>query len=249
MVNEPGNIAFLHVATPRDVVPFPTGVPSRGRAAVENTQQASAGQPDRPGFSALFAQFRALGEQRAEAAVQLRQFQTSLQRADELLAAIKEQLGHIVKQYPPFNHDDPQRIAYLNAISGLRKQLDALTFPPERQLQDQLSAAGEGHGTVPAIPANPLQGDLAIPDLDPRLASDAEVKTALDAATKVLDKVQEVQDLMWQDVVRFVGGTNLGPDGDSSAQTRAGEVQGYIAAHPARGGIGVSLQAILSIGQ
>jgi hypothetical protein len=249
MVNELGNIASLHVAMPRDVVPFPTGAPSRGRAAVENTQQASAGQPDRPGFSALFAQFRASGEQRAEAAVQLRQFQTSLQRADEVLTAIRKQLGRIVKQYPPFNLDDPQRIAYLNAIPGLRKQLDALTFPPERQQQDQPSSAVDGHGKVPAIPANPLQGDLAIPDLDPRLASDAEVRTALDAATKVLAQVREVQDRMWQDVVRFVGGANLGPDGDASAQTRAVEVQRSIAAYPGRGGIGVSLQAILSIGQ
>lgn len=248
MVNESGSISFLHVAAPRDVVPFSTGAPSRGRAAVENPRQASAGHPDRPGFSALFAQIRVLGEQRAETAAQLRQFQSSLHRADDLLEQIKEQLGQIIKQYPPFAQDDPQRIAYLNSISGLRKQLDALTFPPEHRPQAQLSQMGEGQDTLPAVPPHPLRDVPAIPELDPRTAGDAEVKSALDAVTRVQAMVHDVQAGMWQDVVRYVGTSNLGPDGDSSARTRAGEVQHYVASHPSPGGIGVGVRAILSIG-
>jgi hypothetical protein len=179
--------------------------------------------------------------------MQFRQAQSGLKRADELLAAIKEQLVHIVKQYPPFAQDDPQRIAYLNAVTGLRKQLDALAFPPERKLREALSNEDGGQAAVPLVPTTAIKGDLAIPELDPTSASDAAVESVLDAIKHAQDKVHEVQGSMWQDVVRFVGEPNLGWSADAQVQAQAGEVREYIASNTSRG-IGLSLNTILSIG-
>ncbi len=247
MVNEPGSVSSLYVASPRDVVPFPTGAPSRKQSTVEKIPQASAGSSDRPGFSALMAQARDQGEQRAQVASQLRQFQSNLQNADDLLSQIKERLVHIVKQYPPFASDDPQRLAYLNAITGLRKQLDALEFPPE-QSTTEVASQGKGNGVeLPTLPANPLKQDTPIPGLDTASASDEEVQSALQAIRQMQDKVHEAQGKLWQDVVDFVGGPNPGQDAESNAQAQAGEIRGYVASDSSKG-MGLSLSAILSIG-
>lgn len=244
MVDELGSVPSLYVAGSRDVLPFPGGGPSRKRAVVQNIQQASAGQQDRPGFSASIARIRAYAEQRAEAAVQLRQFQKNTRRADELLAEIKEQLTRIVKQYPPFAQDDPQRLAYLNAITGLRKQLDALTFPPERQSRADLSAEEAERTVIPPVPGKQL---IDLPDLDPGNTRDAELETALDAIQKAQGEVRKLQGSMWQDVVRVVGEANLGSNGDGQAQAKAGEVREYVASNTGRG-IGLSLNTIQSLG-
>ncbi len=247
MVNEPGSISSLYVATPRDVVPFPTGAPSRKQSTVEKIPQTSAGSSDRPGFSALMAQARDQGEQRAQVASQLRQFQSNLQQADDLLSQIKERLVHIVKQYPPFAGDDPQRVAYLNAITGLRKQLDALEFPPE-QASNGAEVAGQGSGVqLPTLPANPLKQDTPIPGLDAATASDEEVQSALQVIRQMQDKVHDAQGKLWQDVVDFVGGPNQGQDAEIHAQAQAGEIRGFVASDSSKG-MGLSMSAILAIG-
>ncbi|MEW6677856.1 MAG: hypothetical protein AB1421_08030 [Pseudomonadota bacterium] len=153
-----------------------------------------------------------------------------MQKSDELLAQIKERLTHIVKQYPPFSQDSPQRITYLNSISGLRKQLDALAFPPERKAQ-QAETASLGLPSVPG-PSLPAKGDLAIPELDPRKATDEEVRSALDAVVAAQARVTEAQDSMWDAVVRFVGDDNLAPASDSRVQNQADSVRSYVAANP-----------------
>ena len=247
MVNESGSVSSLYVAAPRGGTLSSVGTSPRVHADVQDTSQATAGQTDRPGFSSLYAQIRASMDLRGEAALQLRQAQSGLQQADDLLVEIKSRLVQIVKQYPPFSQDSPQRIAYLNAITGLRQQLDALAFPPERQDQNDRLADVEWQKTLPPQAVSPAPGDLAIPDLDPRTASDDEVGTALDAVMKAQDRVNEIKGEMWQDVVRYVGETNLGQIADYKARSLAEDVRGYAAANPARG-IGVSAQTILANG-
>lgn len=244
MVNEPGSVSSLYVAAHRGVTPSSTGVSPRVQTGMQEKVQATAGQVDRPGFSSLYAQIQATNDVRGEAAVQLRQAQSSLQQADELLTAIKTELVQIVKQYPPFAQDSPQRIAYLNAITGLRKQLDALAFPPDRQDSDVAPTGVDWQKTLPPQAALPASGDLAIPELDPGTASDGEVGVALEAATKAHDKVREMKGAMWQDVVQYLGETNLGQIADYKARSQVEDVRGYVAANPARG-IGVSTQTIL----
>lgn len=247
MVNESGSVSSLYVAAHRGVAPSSTGASPRVRADVQEQLQATAGQIDRPGFSSLYAQIQTSNDLRGEAAVQLRQAQSGLRQADELLTEIKSRLVEIVKQYPPFSQDSPQRIAYLNAITGLRKQLDALAFPPERQERNGLPADVDWQQSLPPQAISPAMGDLAIPELSPRTASDEEIGTALDAVVKAQDRVNEIKGEMWQDVVRYVGETNLGEIADYKARSQAEDVRGYVAANPARG-IGVSTQTMLANG-
>lgn len=87
-----------------------------------------------------------------------------------LIAGMKAQLTAITKQFPPFAGDDPERFRYLNAFSGLRAQIESLTFPPEPK------ASGDWVGVE--FPDEEMTWDL--PLLDPESASDADVHTALD---------------------------------------------------------------------
>jgi hypothetical protein len=168
-----------------------------------------------------------------EAALQIRRAQSGLDSADKLLAEIKANLIQIVKQYPPYAQDSPQRIAYLNAITGLRKQLEALSFAPtgEKGVRPIPSGQGfDGQSALPPRAALPQPGDLAIPELSPQTASDGEVASALDAVKSSQDKVAQLKKSMWEDVMRFVGSLD-----NNQAISHAGEVRTFIASSPSQG--------------
>jgi hypothetical protein len=159
--------------------------------------------------SGLHAQIRQVKDGLMEAAQMLRQANTGLVLADELLGDIKINLTEIVKQYPPLAHDAPQRVAYLNAITGLRKQLEALSFPPDRAVSAESGVAlGRGMdwlATTPPVPTVPSEGDLAIPELDPATATDKQIEEALGVVTAVQDHIAALRENMWGDVLNFVG--------------------------------------------
>lgn len=48
-----------------------------------------------------------------------------------LVEGMKAQLGGITKQFPPFAADSDDRSRFLSEFSGLRAQIESLTFPPE----------------------------------------------------------------------------------------------------------------------
>lgn len=103
--------------------------------------------------------------------IRVRETEAVFDQSLRLIADMKAQLTAITKQFPPFAGDDPERFRYLNAFSGLRAQIESLTFPPEPK------ASGEWAGVE--FPAEGMGWDL--PLLDPQSASDADVHTALDA--------------------------------------------------------------------
>jgi hypothetical protein len=233
MVNELGSVSSLHVATPQ-VFASPRAAFVRMREGGDQSLWSQAGLQDRPASFSRFAQLSAIQDARWEAALQLRQAGSSLERTDAILTEIKSRLLEIVKQYPPFRHDDPRRVEYLNAIPGLRKQLDALSFPPVRM-------HGDGQEALPRA-AYPAEGDLAIPELDPRTASDTEVATALDAVTRAQGKLEAMRANMWQDVVEFVGALDA-----DQAENQVRTVRDYIASNPGPG-IGAGARQLLSAG-
>jgi hypothetical protein len=196
MVNETGSLASLAVTAPRA-----TPVVQQATAGVSARllSMPSARPPD--ASLSLYAQVvseRAERSERlAQAALDVRKADQSLKKADALLAQIKENLTHIVKQYPPYGPDSPERLKYLNAISGLRKQLDALAFPPER--------AQESGVPVPQVPAQALR---QVPELDPAAASDDDLRSALAVVAQVRQEVAERGEAMWRDVAGYVGATD-----------------------------------------
>lgn len=219
-----------------------------GQVAALEDMAKLADLSGRPALFSSFASIQARGDQQVDLAVRLRTSDKLLEQVDDLLAAIKERLLHIVKQYPPFSQESPQRISYLNSISGLRQQLDALAFPPE---QEAGSLPVEASGPVKPVEA-PFskmlaRGDLAIPELSPETASDAAVQGALDEVIALQQRVAATRAAMWEDVVRYVGNAVSGGEADFQAETQADAVRGYVIAHPGQG-IGFNVHAVLSPG-
>jgi hypothetical protein len=70
-------------------------------------------------------------DQRLDQAVEVRQSDQALAEAEGILGVAEDALGGIVKRYPPYGPNSPERIELLNQVTGLKKQIEALNFPPE----------------------------------------------------------------------------------------------------------------------
>jgi hypothetical protein len=56
-----------------------------------------------------------------------------IRSAEAAVGAIKQRLEQIIKQYPPYPPDNPERVLLLNQVNGLRKQVESLEFPAPEQ--------------------------------------------------------------------------------------------------------------------
>jgi hypothetical protein len=157
----------------------------------------------------------------------------ALGEAGDVLAKIESNLLAIVKQYPPYGLESTERLQYLNAITGLRKQLDALAFPTEKN---------DSTASDLPRPQFPKSGDLSIPELDPKKATDENVASALDAVQNAKKLVAESQKSMWEDVARYSGSQD-----DAKVKVDLQAVQSFVAKHQGHG-IGVSARDILASG-
>lgn len=93
------------------------------------------------------AQVMVYREQMNAAALQIRSADAAMADIGQKLGEMKAVAQVIVKQFPPFALDSQERIEFLNTISGLRRQIEALTLP----------APDKPHGAMLADPAK-VQG-------------------------------------------------------------------------------------------
>lgn len=84
------------------------------------------------------------GQHQALAAI--RHAQSAFPQIGRLLDKMESALVTVLKQYPPFPLESRERMELLNSIAGLRKQIDALTFPPPDEEQVSLIGAGGTSG-------------------------------------------------------------------------------------------------------
>jgi len=82
----------------------------------------------------------------ADAADRIREKDRVLEKLGQKVGALKAPLQAIVKQYPPFGPEDKERIKFLKQFNGLRKQIDAVTFP-----RPQDGAAQEAPAPLPPL--------------------------------------------------------------------------------------------------
>ena len=214
MVNEIGSVTSLPVTASRQGQ-LEVGSPASGGARVIPMQPA---RMEAAASLSLYAQKVAQrsgqSEGMTEVAVEVRKANSALGEAGEILGKIKENLTQIVKQYPPFAQESNQRVELLNAISGLRKQLEALAFPPERKSQD----------AVP-IPLYPEKSDVLMAILDPKKSTDEEVRSALDEVQRLQDGLANRREQMWKNVAQFVSEPSVAQaEADLSAVQRYVEV-------------------------
>jgi hypothetical protein len=161
-----------------------------------------------------FAQLRTRQEGLNQVASTVRELDRTVDRAGDLLGAMQEDLAAIVKMYPPYPLDNPERVSLLNSFGGLRRQIDALTFPPPESLKRidaelgetagngaEISEKGKPEGLAQLLDREPMWD---IPALDAESASDDEVALALAHIEEMQSFLGDLKAGMWGDVVSFV---------------------------------------------
>ncbi len=138
-----GIIAGL-VARPAEQGAYPLAVTTGQTAPRQIPMQATAVETDTPRLSA----YSRLWQHKDQTVVELRaavEQQRRLVQADRLVRELRQQIGGLVKNYPPFPPGSEERMSYLRSISALRQQLEALTVPPAVEYAERLP-------TPPAMP-------------------------------------------------------------------------------------------------
>ena len=175
--------------------------------AVRDKQASSTTQ-----VAGAYALLRNHQEVLNQAAVTVREVGKTAEEAGQLLSRMEKDLTVLVKIYPPYPLDNPERIDLLNSFGGLRRQIDALTFPPPESLDavDQVlvdppdesaKLLGKPESLSASLDREPMWD---IPFLDPSSASDDEVSKALEHVKSMQGFVEELQSRMWDDVFSFV---------------------------------------------
>lgn len=128
----------------------------------------------------------------------LHQFAKTIRSADEALGLVKDVLFEIkreliefVKQYPPYAQASPERISFLNSISGLRKQIEALvpymTPDPGSSPKAPLFRASQAISSLADI-----RDRLDLPKIDQKTL-DSEIADALPRVETALDRVARLR--------------------------------------------------------
>lgn len=191
-------------------------------------QQASSAVQVAGAFSAL----RSRQESLNEAAATVREVSKATEKAGQFLGKMVENLTTLVKIYPPYPLDSPERIDLLNGFGGLRRQIEALTFPKPRlldavdqfidkSLDELIKLSGTPKNLATELDREPMWD---IPFLNSSSASDDEVSKALEQVKSMQGLVEQLQSSMWEDVVNFVRQT-----GAPEAESKGAEVRNLLA--------------------
>lgn len=219
MVSEIGKVTVQPLATSVRAA----SVPSANMAPVA----ASTPLADASFLAPRLAAVSGDRELQAQRAGQIREAQAAIEAIRGRLGGIEKTLVQIVKQYPPYPLDNPQRVLMLNQVQGLRKELDALTVPaPYRFPSEQVKLPQTEAGPLPT-PVVVAREYVALPSLDPQKASDEEVASALEQIQALHKNIEQAAERMWQDVVGFVGKAD-----PSQAEDQSRSVRGYLAGTP-----------------
>ena len=204
VVSQVGSMAVQHQA---DLV--------RGEEVVSSRNEVPSDKKDSAATQVVgsFAKLLVSQDGLNKAASAVREVGNTVEKASKLLDKIESGLGEIVKMYPPYPIDSSQRVSLLNDSSGLRKQVEALTFPPQDAVDAVANLLGVQDASVTKaddVFTNQDKVSLVkdklwdLPALDPLTASDAEVGKALDQVKVAKTTLEAYQAEMWSDVVSFV---------------------------------------------
>lgn len=118
-------------------------------------------------------------------------------KQQELLNKMDNQLQGILKQFPPYGAEDPQRVAYLKEFSGLKKEIEALQFPKDSSAEQGLpkGVALASEGGVPTLPS-----------LNGATVSDQQVSEAAKQVQSAYEQVAAHRQALAQSVQVALGG-------------------------------------------
>jgi hypothetical protein len=80
--------------------------------------------------STTMGKLGSFNEEKNQIAKSIRNASESLATVSEVVGGMKENLGKIIKNYPPFPQDSAERKEILMSYISLRKEILSMTFPP-----------------------------------------------------------------------------------------------------------------------
>jgi hypothetical protein len=80
--------------------------------------------------SSTMGRLGSFNEEKNQMARSIRTASDSLATVSDVIGGMKENLGKIIKNYPPFPQDSAERKEILMSYISLRKEILAMTFPP-----------------------------------------------------------------------------------------------------------------------
>lgn len=197
-----GNPVISQAATAG--VQRPVGVGVTDKAGVVQPEVTKTERPPETSqVSGAFAQLQQRQDVMLKAAATVREVGGAATQAADLLGKVESSLDQIVKMFPPYPIDSPERVSLLNQIDGLRKQIEQLTFPPPADVDNVGQLLGGRNDVATAVLAG-KDRMWDVPELDPHAASDQQIGSALDRVKDVQATLKGLQAGMWQDVVNYV---------------------------------------------
>ena len=148
--------------------------------------------------------FQALNAARSSVATGTKFVDSTMGRVETIIDRMKEQLGRIIKNYPPFPPGSEARVKFLRSFKALRREIDELSFSSNNnddaapkitadsaavsRANERNAATGgkESNRTIPNHQVSTELTGLKIPDLSEN-ATDEEIN----AAIKNLDDVKK----------------------------------------------------------
>lgn len=134
-------------------------------------------------------------EEKNQVARSIRTASEALVKASGVIDGMKENLGRIIKNYPPFPQDSAERKEILMSYVSLRKEILSMTFPPPpAPVYEKNTTLWEKLGYT-------AQGSIAssVPEISPT-ATDPEVR----AASKILGELGSAVTSARKELVGFV---------------------------------------------
>jgi hypothetical protein len=192
----------------------------------------------------LYAKLRVHQDAINKSASAIREVGVTIEKAGQLLSKMEEELGAIVKMYPPYPIDNPERVSFLNSFGGLRKQTEALTFPPPEALdtlgglfsrQDGANSKDAGKTEQRSTVSLIQEPMLGIPALDALAAGDAEIGKVFDQVKSMRSAIEVLKSGMWNDVISFVKQSD-----STEAQGNAADVRKQLSSI---GNLGIGINA------
>lgn len=245
MVSEVGGIHARPVAFDRLTQTGPSAGAQTPHGVGQSRDAISGQTIESPQQISALAKMAGRSIAQNEAASMVRYADKAMAGADRLLGQMKESLGAIVKMYPPYPIDNPQRIEYLNKYTQLRHQIDALTLPPDNQrlgklVADPAQLPGAGDMEIPllgdnkdaaVISAKPMyagEGGLDLPEL-PGDSSDEEVAAAAQRVDAAQYYVSGQRAKMAEELDQYIGRINedLANDQSMTGRQLLADAQGY----------------------
>ncbi|MCI0492578.1 MAG: hypothetical protein L0Z07_06555 [Planctomycetes bacterium] len=124
MVNEISGVGSASVTLGLGHIGTPASASLRGGMG----ETTSESQTTQVGMPKHYAELAASKEAALDVAQSAREIGKTLEQAGELLGRAHQEIK-LVKNYPPFPAGNEQRLQFINSLSGLKRQLEALTVP------------------------------------------------------------------------------------------------------------------------